>query len=98
MKFAVLAETPLEIVDPDTQESLGVIEQEKIRVQAVDVQERFSVCATYEKDHFYEDVVARGIDLATFTRPNRGRVPSLPPGESYVKIGDRVRVIEEPAS
>ena len=49
MKFAVLAETPTEIIDSDTQEVLGVVDREKVRVQAVEVNERFSICSTYEK-------------------------------------------------
>ncbi len=60
MRFAVLAATPLEIVDPDSHEVLGIVDREKVRVAAVEVQERFAICSTYEIK-----VVGEGADVFT---------------------------------
>ncbi len=49
MKFAVFAETPLEIYDPETQELLDTVEREKIRVEVTHVRERIAICGTYRK-------------------------------------------------
>lgn len=48
MYFDVLA-TPKDIRDPDTDKVLGAIDRPKVRVQVSDVQEKFSVAATYRK-------------------------------------------------
>lgn len=48
MKFAVLAETPLELKDPETGAVLGVIDREKVRVSATEVHDAFAICRTYE--------------------------------------------------
>jgi hypothetical protein len=37
MKFKVLADTPTEITDPETERVIGVIDREKVRVQATEV-------------------------------------------------------------
>lgn len=47
MKFAVLAEAPIEIVDPTTHEVLDVIDREKVRVEASEVRERITICRTF---------------------------------------------------
>jgi len=47
MKFQVLH--PEENVsDPDTQEIIGHLQREKIRVKVVEVRERMAICSTYE--------------------------------------------------
>jgi hypothetical protein len=46
MKFKVLAK-PAEITDPDTGELLATIAREKVRVEATDVHEKYSICSTY---------------------------------------------------
>lgn len=51
MKFRILAAEPLEIRDPLTDEVLGYEDREKIRVQAIRVHERYSVCSTYRVRH-----------------------------------------------
>jgi hypothetical protein len=101
MKFAVLASTPLEISDPDTDEPLGAVDRIKVKVRAKHVQEKLSVCETYETR------MVGGLFplLSTFEAPRRipvtlstseESVPKpLPPEESYVKKGDRVQEFED---
>jgi len=98
-RFIVLAESPLEIRDPDSKEPLGVLDREKVRVEASDVAENFSVCQTYETV-----VTGGGFDIGSLSlfgprreEPRTLRAasdsfpPPLSPEESYVKIGDRVK-------
>ena len=47
MEFAVL-EPRLSIVDPDTQELLGDLEREKVRVRVFETHPKFSLARTYE--------------------------------------------------
>ncbi len=100
MLFAVLADTPLRVEDPDTGEVLGEIEREKVKVKATEVFERFSVCRTYET---YETPSILPSVWDTLRIPTR-RVrtlkiedsqlpPALPEEESYVKVGDLVRQV-----
>ncbi len=109
VKFAVLAPEPSEIFDPETGELLGVVDREKVRVQAREVHERFTICATYEKRVVRSG--GSGFGAAAFRdlfEPPRTRevpitlgmdeesVPApLSAEESYVKIGDRVKQVEE---
>jgi hypothetical protein len=52
MKFLVSDPLNIEVVDPDTQDPLGPINVPKIRVQTIKVDEKYSICETYE----YEDI------------------------------------------
>lgn len=47
MKFAVM-EPRFSITDPDTHESLGYVEREKIRVRVFEAYPKFSLARTYE--------------------------------------------------
>lgn len=47
MKFAILAETPVEVIDPITDEVLDTIDREKVRVEVSEVRERISICRTF---------------------------------------------------
>jgi hypothetical protein len=47
MKFSIRADSPIEIIDPDTGEILDIIDEEIIRVIVVDVKDRYSICTTY---------------------------------------------------
>ena len=99
MRFAVLADKPIDVLDPDTGRSLGTLEPEKVRVEATQVHDRMSVCTTYETKLVGSITF---FDLAQTFAPTR-RVPRtlssraegypalLSPEDSYVKIGDRVR-------
>lgn len=101
MKFKVLADEPTEILDPETDELLGSIDREKVRVQAREVQERFSICRTYIIRRTDGGPLYGLAAFAALSAPPR-EIPetlkaedsSLPPSlseeESYVKKGDRV--------
>lgn len=98
MKFAVLAPSPQEVKDPETGELLDVIDREKIRVEATEVRERITICATY-RTRYIPGGPFSGIPVDPF-RPGRevpetlrvSEAPSLPldPEDSYVKVGDRI--------
>lgn len=102
MKFQVRANTPTEIRDPNTNEVLGSIIQEKVRVKATRVEPKFSICRTYEVRETEGGRFSIGIGLPSglFDPPRRipetlkaedaDYLPELPEEESFVKIGDRV--------
>lgn len=104
MRFAVQAGSPVQIQDPESGELLGWLDREKVRIEAVRVMDRMSVCSTYETRLVGGSL---GIwDVSEMFRP-REHVPktlrasreSYPPplssAESYVKIGDVVRELKE---
>jgi hypothetical protein len=113
MKFKVLADEPTEILDPETDESLGSIDREKVRVQAREVQERFSICRTYVTRRInggpFYGLTGMSTSLARLYAPPRevpetlkaedsSLLPPLSEKESYVKKGDRVvQLIEKTA-
>jgi hypothetical protein len=103
-KFKVLANEPTEIIDPETGEFLGTLDREKVRVRAVEIQERLTICRTYRVEYIsggaLYNIFSGG--LAAFgNEPPRKVVetlrvdentypPPLSEEESYVKKGDRV--------
>lgn len=99
MKFKILAESPLEVRDPENDELLGVVDREKVRVKASEVYDRFSVCRTYVT-HTTEGFVPLNAArlllepprtvVETLKADDRSFPPPLPEEESYVKRGDRV--------
>jgi hypothetical protein len=104
MIFKVLAEQPLEILDPVTKEILDHLDQEKVRVKATEVKEKITTCRTYRVYTFKGGALADFMDrggMASLFTPSRTETEtlkaedsSLPAPlseeESYVKIGDRV--------
>jgi hypothetical protein len=98
MKFAVLSEKPIEITDPDSGNLLGVIDREKIRVEAHDIKRYMCVCRTYRMKGSSVGDLLEMTRYATFGRAEketlRAEDTSLPkplsPEESFVKIKDRV--------
>ncbi len=104
MKFKILASSPFEVKDPDTQEVLGTVDREKVRVKAIAVFEKYSICKTFRK------IITAGLsvpDISSLLRFQR-TIPetlkaedsTLPPplseAESFVKKGDRVvQLIED---
>jgi len=105
MKFKVLAKEPIGIYDPGTNEKLGVVDREKVRVKATEVNDKFSICRTYRK---WEN---RGSSLASLAyiyssmqwekqetlKVSDSSLPQpLSEEDSYVKTGDRViQIIED---
>ena len=96
MRFSVLANEPLQVIDPDTKENLGVLDREKVRVTVSDVNDRFSVCSTYRTTPGLLQPFAMPAIIGT-TETLAAKDSSLPTElseeESYVKIGDRVKEI-----
>jgi hypothetical protein len=110
MKFAVLAESPLDIKDPESGETLGVIDREKVRVKVSEVRPRLAICCTYRvirtgspsvADIFgsYRNstIFGRGIEekAETLRASDASLPPPLSPEESFVKVNDRVLQISE---
>lgn len=101
MKYAVLAPEPIQVVHPITNETLGTVDREKVRVQAVDVRARYTVCGTYETKTIGGSLYSIG-SIADAMNPPR-TVPKtfkateypepLSAEDSYVQTGDRVRLL-----
>ncbi len=104
MKFQVLTDVPTEVTDPKTGEVLGVVAREKVRVMAVKVEPRFSVCRTYRvhtvpSGPLYFGNVNKPLNrLAappreipeTLKASDADYLPELPEEESFVRKGDPV--------
>ena len=117
MIFAVLAESALEVRDPKTQELLDVIDREKVRVKAIEVRERITICSTFRTmrigggsfypiaqsmetlqrtfNTFKEPFAPPKIIRETLAAEDSSLPPPLSPEESYVKINDRVVLVDE---
>lgn len=100
-RFAVLAEAPLEVKDPQTGQVLDTVDREKTRVEASEVRERITVCRTYRMigtPPLFDLSPLASVSLAVRgnQRPETLHVedsslpPPLPERQSYVKINDRV--------
>ncbi|HZG52453.1 MAG TPA: hypothetical protein VEZ40_09985 [Pyrinomonadaceae bacterium] len=105
MKFAVLSEYPLEVVDPTTKEVLDVVDREKVRVEVSEIRPRIAICRTYRVKRITGGALYQGVLSAVANdqlfRPPReipetleakdaSLPPPLSPEDSYVKINDRV--------
>lgn len=106
MKFAILAPTPEEITDPETGELLDVVDRPKVLVQATEVREKITICSTYRTTTIPGGAFNMGYSAMRLFEPPRevsetlriddSSLPApLSPEESYVKVGDRVRQVEE---
>ncbi len=107
MTFQVMAETPTEIKDPNTDEVLGSIIREKVRVRATRVEAKFSICRTYKVRRIGGGGLGDLSGLGDLFNPPRkvpetlkaedaDYLPDLPEEESFVKIGDRVvQILDE---
>lgn len=98
MKFAVLSEAPLEIRDPESDAFLGLIDREKVRVEATKVDARFTICKTYRIIQAGKANLS-GMISAWSNQPeikeslhidDSSIPPPLSEEESYVKVKDRV--------
>ena len=101
MVFKILADEPYEVKDPQTDEVLGIIEREKVRVKVVDVKEKLSICKTYRK---YENNLTSSISFLgqsffgragyeTLKAEDSSFLPTLSEEESYVKRGDNAVLV-----
>lgn len=103
--FAVLAATPMEIRDPDSDEVLDTIDREKVRVEAHDVRPRIAICRTYRMRGgalgalgfpSSELLQAMSRPVAETLRVEDSSIPPpLSEEESYVKINDRVVAVDK---
>ena len=109
MRFAVLAEAPMEIVDPATEEVLDVIDREKVRVEASEVRDRITICKTfktrtlgggpfYVNDYFaMQRMFEPPKTIVETLSVEDSQLPApLDPEDSYVKVNDRVTLVEIP--
>ena len=101
MKFAVLAPSPFVIRNPDNEEVLLTLQRYKVYVEATQVWEKATICATYKtkitgSSLLPFDVFAPRREIPETLRSDDASLPQpLSPEESYVKIGDLVKEIEE---
>ena len=104
MRFAVRAETPIEVHDPKTNELLDVIDREKVRVEATEVRSRITICRTYRTKYTpagplyfrFPGLTAPPHEKAETLKADDKSYPEpLSPEESYVKIGDRIIQVTE---
>jgi hypothetical protein len=100
MAFAVLDPNAENIVDPDTQETLGSFHRPKVMVRVSSVQEHMCIAGTYESHR--ENVGGSGLGgiaglfqapryvtrYKTFKTSDAPEWEQLDEGESYVNVGD----------
>jgi len=107
MRFAILAPTPEEVLDPETGEVLDVVDRTKVLVQATEVREKITICSTYRTTkmsggalsttYAFSRLFDQPREIPETLRIEDSSLPAqLSPEESYVKIGDRVKQVEEP--
>lgn len=101
MKFAILAESPMNVLDPISGELLDTIDREKVRVEATEVRDKITICRTYRTKYipagpFFDEGRIGGLsspprrEVETLKAKDKSYPEPLSPEESYVKIGDRV--------
>ena len=99
MKFRV-TEPEIAIQDPDTQETLGTLSREKIRVSVVEVLPRFSVGKTYETYTTYPipELMPPLLPRRVVRKLKTGQGPESKASDesgSFVEVGDPVTQIED---
>ena len=104
MKFEVIDDSD-EILDPDTNDSLGTFKRVKIRVRAVEVYQRFSIARTYETyqvtepSPFDTDTTATVASIfsktVTKVRTISSSETDYEEGRGHVQVGDKVVQILE---
>jgi hypothetical protein len=106
MKFKILADKPIEIRDPESNELLGSVDREKVQVQASEVYEKFSICKTFRQSIVgigswpsiknWGEMFSSSREVPETLKANDSALPRpLSEEESYVKKGDRVVQIIE---
>ena len=101
MKFAILADAPVTILDPENGRELDTVDREKLRVEASEVRSKITICRTLRAEPDYSAKMAA---FAAFTESTRRPTlrdsdvfvsEPLSPENSYVKIKDRVIEVVE---
>jgi len=110
MRFSVLAAEATEILDPETNERLGLLDREKVRVEVTEVRPRFSVCSTFGSRGgsvgalsgwaalFSQSLYSTLPKPITLRAEDSSMLPPLSEEASYVKTGDRVVQVREVTS
>ena len=102
MKFEVIDDF-YEILDPDTNDSLGTFKRVKIRVKADEVHPRFAIARTYETYRVREPSPFDIPDLATLFSPKTvtkvrtisSSETDYEEGRGHVQVGDKVAQIQD---
>jgi len=98
MKFKVLANSPIIVRDPKTNEEIGQLDREKVRVKCIEVHDKFSICATFKINKIkgflstsilFDDLMADKKVVETLRYNPSDKPEPLSEEDSYVKIGDR---------
>ena len=104
MAFAVL-EQQFGIVDPDTQEPLGNLDREKVRVRVSETHPKFSLARTYEtyRELNRDRGLLGGLSPQTYyvtevKRLNTHGGPDYEEGVANVNVGDTVTQVPGPVS
>jgi len=104
MKFKILSDSSIIVKDPITDEEIGEIDREKIRVKCIEVQEKLSVCTTYrvitQRNVFSGSAIMKDLfedkEYVETLRYNPNDKPEpLSMEESYVKVRDRCIQIKD---
>ena len=105
MKFNILSSNAFDIKDPDTGESLGIIQKPKFCVRVTSVYDRMCVAATFNK--YKVNVGGNGVGMGIFTPPRwveryerlnaNDASPDDDDPDSYVSVGDAVEQTDESA-
>lgn len=109
MKFKV-TKPVLQVKDPDTDDDLGTVAREKIRVRIVEVEPKFSIGKTYETYVVNVGEGAASMLMVAFgrTAPRQEvtrvrtlriddsvRLAPMGEGDSFVEVGDQVVQLED---
>lgn len=95
MIFKVLAEEPVDVLDPETEDFLGQLNVEKVRVKVSEVREKLSICRTYRKRVIgnwppIDLIEPRQKIQETLKADDPSYIKPLSEKESFIQKGDRV--------
>jgi hypothetical protein len=109
MLFAVYDKEPEDVIDPETQESIGRIFRSKVVVKVKRVGKRFSMAETFKKERVNVGGTASPLDsFAALLSPAKwedrqqtlrtteSTWEKLPDEQSFVKTGDPVKQVYDP--
>ncbi|WIY00077.1 hypothetical protein QRX60_39425 [Amycolatopsis mongoliensis] len=99
--------SPVEVLDPDTNEVIGQIAKVKVLIRAVEVAERFCIARTFRSRKVNVGGRFEGVSLANAFQPPKWETryetlrrdpsagESISPDQSVVSIGDSVELAQE---
>jgi hypothetical protein len=91
MRFAVLNRKGAEVIDPETQESIGSVDVEKVVVKVVSTGPRLAVAKTFRTfSRGFGVLFDSGVELETLRLGEKTFKMELDEKDSLVKIGDPV--------